>query len=399
MADTTTRKLGRYEVVRELAEGGMGVVYLATQPSLERQVVLKRMRRDVAGDAEAEARFRREALTPAAIHHPNVVGVYDCFTYRSEPYIVCEYVDGLDAASVLAKAGPLPPRIAALLALEIVRGLEELHARGLVHRDLKPDNVLVGRGGEVKIADFGIAHDPRSPSLTRTGVSLGTPAYMSPEQLRGERVDPRSDVFALGVVLYELLSGTLPFAAPDADDEEGEPSLLRRIERGQRASLRRAAPGTPLALVRIVHRCLRAAPKRRFATTARLRERLERHLGVSPPAETRREIADWLAERKVLPARGRTRRQTAEPEGGLRLGPWALAAAMAGLLLALALVLPAGLRTAPDWTLARHWLDRAADPAPAGGAEPAAGPLPPPADFATSPARAAQGPSEDGLGR
>ena len=190
------------------------------------------MQRGLQGDEEAEQRFLREARTAAAIHHPNVVCVYDCFTWRGEPYIACEYVDGLDAASALAKAGGFPPRIAALIALEVARGLEELHARGLVHRDLKPDNVLLGRAGEVKIADFGIAHDPKEPSLTRSGVSLGTPAYMSPEQIRGERVDFRADLFALGAVLYELLSGTTPFAPPHPEEKDAEPSQLRRIERG-----------------------------------------------------------------------------------------------------------------------------------------------------------------------
>ncbi len=362
MSEPTTRKIGRYEVERELAEGGMGVVYLALQPELERPVVLKRKRRDLDGDEEADERFLREARSAAAIHHPNVVAVYDCFAWRGEPYIVSEYVDGIDAASALAKAGPLPPRIATLLALEIVRGLEELHGRGLVHRDLKPDNVLLGRGGEVKIADFGIAHDPRGPSLTRTGIALGTPPYMSPEQLRGERVDFRSDLFALGVVLYELLAGTTPFAAPDPDDEKAEPSQLLRIERGHLRSLGRAAPGTPRAIVRIAHRLLRAKPKQRFASTAELRRRLERYLGVSAPAETRREIAAWLAEGRVLPARGKTRRASPEElpdparsrvRSGLR---WALAAAVAALLATLVLRYPDLPVASAEWTaLTRPW--------------------------------------------
>ncbi|TMA32226.1 MAG: serine/threonine protein kinase [Deltaproteobacteria bacterium] len=347
MADESSsgRRIGRYEVERELAEGGMGVVYLALQPELERPVVLKRMHRSLQGDEEAERRFLREARTAAAIHHPNVVCVYDCFTWRGEPYIACEYVDGLDAASALAKAGAFPPRIAALIALEVARGLEELHARGLVHRDLKPDNVLLGRAGEVKIADFGIAHDPKQPSLTRSGVSLGTPAYMSPEQIRGERVDFRADLFALGAVLYELLAGMTPFA-PHSDEKDAEPSQLRRIERGLFRPLRRAAPGTPRAMARIVYRCLRAKPKRRIGSAAELRGLLERHAGTAAPADTRREIAAWLDECKLAPARGKTKRarrdDPALPEStrvkhALRL---ALAAAVAGLLVTLALTRP-----------------------------------------------------------
>lgn len=363
MAETATRKVGRYEVERELAEGGMGVVYLARQPSLERLVVLKRKRRELADDEEAEARFRREALVVAGIHHPNVVAVHDCFTWRNEPYIVCEYVDGVDAATALTRVERFPHRIAALVALEIVRGLEELHGRGLVHRDLKPDNVLLGRKGQVKIGDFGIAHDARQPSLTRTGVSLGTPAYMSPEQLRGERVDHRSDLFSLGAVLYELISGKTPFPQPEPDDEHAEPSLLLRIERGDLMALRRAARGTPRALCRIVAQCLRAKADRRIASAAALRKALEKHLGPASPADARREIAEWLAERRVLPAKGKTKRAQREPEeeretSRLRRGfRWALAAAVAGLLLAIALLEPGRPQLPPDWTLlAERWL-------------------------------------------
>jgi serine/threonine-protein kinase len=369
--DSTGRRIGRYEVERELAEGGMGVVYLAVQPELERRVVLKRMRRDLADEEEAEERFLREARTAASIHHPNVVCVYDCFTWRGEPYIACEYVDGLDAASALEKAGPFPPRIAALVALEIAHGLEELHARGLVHRDLKPDNVLLGRGGEVKIADFGIAHDPKEPSLTDTGVSMGTPDYMSPEQLRGERVDYRSDLFALGALLYELVSGKPPFLQPDPADSQAEPSRLLRIEQGRYRPLRSAARGTPRALARITSRCLRANPKRRIGSAAELRRRLERHLGAAWRSEAaRREIAEWLTHRDLLPARGKTKRAPREkhPARPAPIAGWmrralrlALAAAVGALLLDLVFGGPGLLPGSPsDWSsLAQKWLTTA----------------------------------------
>jgi len=346
MTETAARRVGRYELWRELAEGGMGVVYLARQPSLERPVVLKRMRRELAQDEEAEARFWREARSAATIHHPNVVCVYDCFSWRGEPYIACEYVEGLDAASALAKAGPLPPRVAALVALEIARGLDELHGRALVHRDLKPDNVLLGRGGEVKIADFGIAHDAKARSLTRSGVSLGTPAYMPPEQLRGEKVDPRADLFALGALLYELRAGRTPFAIDGAGAGEEGPSLLQRMEREAFAPLRRAAPGTPRALAAIVRRCLRAKPRQRLGSATELCRRLESFLGASPPAAARGELAAWLEAQKVLPAKGRTRRAAqaagAPPVRARRRRWLALAAAVVGLLAAAALLEGAG---------------------------------------------------------
>jgi len=344
VGETSTRKIGRYEIERELAEGGMGVVHLARQPSLERPVVLKRMRRELAQDEEAEARFLREARSVASIHHPNVVGVYDCFSWRGELIIACEYVDGLDAASALAKAGPLPPRIAALIGLELARGLEELHGRALVHRDLKPDNVLLGRGGEVKIADFGIAHDARARSLTRSGVSLGTPAYMAPEQIRGEKVDARADLFALGVLLYELVAGRTPFAPREGEDGE-QASLLQRIERGAWRSLRRERSGVPRALAALVARCLAPKPKRRVASAGEVCRRLEAQLGGAPPAAARAELAAWIARAGVVPARGRTRRRAAGSDAAAR-ARWprrwvALAAALACALAVAAATLPA----------------------------------------------------------
>jgi len=302
VAPPAGRSVGSFEIERELGQGGMGVVYLARQPDLGRRAVLKTLRKGLAGDRRLADRFLREARTAAAIHHPNVVSVYDCFAYRSERYIAQEYVDGKDLATVLKQTGGLAPRVAALVALEAARGLEEIHARGIVHRDLKPSNLMLGRGGEVKIADFGIVLEARGPALTETGHTLGTPSYMSPEQLRGDRVDARSDLFATGVVLYEMLAGRPPFETEGASAGEG---LLRRIERERVPPLRRAAPGTPRALARTVRLCLRARPRRRIASATALVRRLERQLGSPAPAECRREIAAWLWERGVFRARGR----------------------------------------------------------------------------------------------
>jgi serine/threonine-protein kinase len=301
MTTTTSdaqRRVASYEIEEELAQGGMGVVYLANQPGLERKVVLKALRRDLAEDRNHDERFTREARAAAAVHHQNVVAVYDCFAWRGERYIAQEYVDGLDLCSVLLKAKRMPPRIVALVALEAARGLEEVHARGVVHRDLKPSNILLGRGGEVKLADFGIALDGRGPALTQTGHALGTPPYMSPEQLIGARVDYRTDLFSLGLVLYEMLTGERPFAVPDGQSE-GE-ALVHRIEAGRYRSVRLRAPRTPRYLARVVHTCLRAKPKRRFSSTTELRRALERRLGAPSPADCRAEIASWLFEQKVF---------------------------------------------------------------------------------------------------
>jgi len=257
MAGPTRKTIGSYAVERELGQGGMGVVYLARQPALEREVVIKTLRRGLADDASIEERFRREAQAAARIHHQNVVAVHDCFAWRGEHFIVQEYVAGEDLASVLQVVRRLDPRIAGLVALELSRGLEEVHTQDVVHRDLKPGNVLLGRGGDAKIADFGIALEPRNTSLTQVGLAVGTPAYMSPEQHMGERADQRSDLFSFGVLLFEMLTGELPF--PESDDEKVQ-VLVRRMEAGRYVRPRKLAPETPRALERLIRACLRPLP-------------------------------------------------------------------------------------------------------------------------------------------
>jgi len=334
------RSLGPYTVEEELGRGGMGVVLLARQPSLDRPVVLKQVRKDLAELPELDQRFQREARTAAAIHHPNVVAVYDTFTHRGARYIAQEYVDGVDLAEVLRRAGPLPWRIAAGVALEMLRGLEEIHEQGTVHRDLKPDNVLLGRRGEVKIADFGLALDARSSSLTRPGVMLGSLPYMSPEQMRGERVDVRSDLFAFGVVLYELCAGEPPYPEPETSDGEVDTgSLLDAIRKERYPGLRRRARGVPRFLARIAQRCLRAKPSRRPDGARALRRELEVRLGETSPADLRADLAAWLWRRHVFEARDHETLVlvSAPPRHLQETRRWGLAAVLAAVLLACSL--------------------------------------------------------------
>jgi serine/threonine protein kinase len=331
MSPPTRKRIGSYEVEGELGQGGMGVVYLACQPALERRVVLKTLRRDLAEDETLEERFQREARAAATVHHQNVVSVYDCFSWRGESFLALEYVDGMNLADALQRVGRLEPRIAGLVALELCRGLEAIHEHGTVHRDLKPSNILLGRSGEVKIADFGIALEPSGSALTQTGHAVGTPLYMAPEQLRGERVDGRSDLFSLGVVLYEMLSGRPPFE----DDPEREEGLLRRIEAGRYARPRKHAPELGRGLERALRRCLRPRPKRRWDSATSLRQSLERRLSASSPAACRREIAAWLWQRELFSPRAKETRPL--PRSSARATAatlrWAFAtAAVAGLL-------------------------------------------------------------------
>ncbi len=299
MSGQGPRTIGSFAIERELASGGMGVVLLGRHATLERRAVLKRLRPELAASDELVERFAREARAAASVHHENVVAVYDWIAWRGEHYIAQEYVDGVDLRAALEHVGNLPWRVAAQIALEIARGLEAIHGAGTIHRDLKPANVLLGRNGTVKIADFGIAIDGTRDGLTRPGCTMGSPPYIPPEQLVGERCDARGDLFALGVVLYELLAGSPPFAEPS--DPESD-TLLTRIQRGRFEPLRRAAPGAPKWLAKLVRSLLRAKPRGRPGSAQLVRRTLEQRLGVYP-ADARLELASWLWEQGVFRAR------------------------------------------------------------------------------------------------
>lgn len=362
MASLVGRTLGNYEIEAELGSGGMGVVWLARQTSLDRPAVLKRIRPELREHAELAERFAREARTAAAIHHPNVVAVYDRFTSRGHEYIAQEYVDGSDLAGVLQRCGALPGRIAAMIALAVCRGLEEIHGQGTVHRDLKPQNILIGRRGEVKIADFGLALDARASGLTQPGIMIGSPPYMPPEQMLGERVDARCDLFSLGVVLYELLSNSLPYPEPGDDPAEEETeSLLKQMQKERYPALRKRVRGTPRVLRKVVRGCLRANPKRRIASATSIRRRLERLLGHPSPVDMQRKLAGWLWERQVFECRtNETVVQTAEsfePEMAFPRRSYApgLAAAVAVLVLSAGVIaIKAKVEASPGYSAMRE---------------------------------------------
>jgi len=340
------KTLGSFVVEDEIGSGGMGTVLLARQVSLDRPVVLKRIRRDLAELPDLGERFRREAHAAGQVHHQNVVAVYDRFRWRADEYIAQEYVDGIDLASALSRHGPLPWRVAVMIALEVARGLEEIHAQGTVHRDLKPANILLGRRGEVKIADFGLALEATGSSLTEPGVMIGSPSYMPPEQMLGERVDARCDVFALGVILYETLAGAPPYRlqASRSDDDgataTAEPartdSLLTRMQRERYTRIRRQAPRTPRWLARLIRRCLRPKPRQRPATSREIRQTLESGLGSLSPGDLRSDLASWLWQQQLLDRRENETvvQVSARPPRPSRLRRRAVGVAVAGCLTA-----------------------------------------------------------------
>jgi eukaryotic-like serine/threonine-protein kinase len=204
---------GRYQLGSLLGAGGMAQVYLASDRVLERPVAVKVLSPPYAQDPVFVERFRREARAAARLSHPNIVAVFDSGSDADQHFLVMEYVAGESLAQLLARQGRLAPRRAAELAVEVGAALAAAHAQGLVHRDVKPANVLVGEDGRVKVADFGIVKAAATATLTGTGTVLGTAAYLSPEQAQGGPVDARSDLYSLGCVLYELLCGSPPFGS------------------------------------------------------------------------------------------------------------------------------------------------------------------------------------------
>ena len=207
---------GRYHVVERIASGGMGEVYLARDAVLDRQVAIKVLHRSLSGDPAFIDRFRREARAAAGLSHPNIVAVYDWGSVDGIYYMVMEYVRGRATRALLNRTGRLEPAQAADVVRQTLRGLEHAHRQGIVHRDIKPENVLVTTDGVVKVADFGLARAYADGRQTQAGTVTGTVQYLAPEQIRGEPADPRSDLYSLGIVTYELLTGKLPFTGETA---------------------------------------------------------------------------------------------------------------------------------------------------------------------------------------
>jgi eukaryotic-like serine/threonine-protein kinase len=209
--------LGHYQVVFRLGSGGMGEVWRGRDVRDDREVAIKILSRDAASDPDRLSRFAMEARATSALKHPNILTVYDVGESDAGPYLVTEYVDGSTVRNLLNE-GPMPLARAVDVAMQAASGVAEAHALGMVHRDLKPENLMVNRGGVVKILDFGLAKHLRPSEVdsqfgghTATGMIIGTPGYLSPEQLKGNTASERSDVFALGVVLYEMATGDNPF--------------------------------------------------------------------------------------------------------------------------------------------------------------------------------------------
>ncbi|HEY2739815.1 MAG TPA: serine/threonine-protein kinase, partial [Thermoanaerobaculia bacterium] len=264
----------RYRLERQLGAGGMGTVFLAWDPSLNRRVALKFLHRNEAQQTE---RFLREARSQARVEHPNICKVHEVGEVDGRPYIAMQLIEGKNLSEL---RGELTVEEMVRLLRDVARAIQAAHRSGLIHRDLKPANILVGTDDAGRrqpfVVDFGLAQDQAEESLTRTGMISGTPSYLSPEQAQGIALDRRSDVYSLGIVLYELLAGQPPFVGPNPAH------TLVRVLQEDAKPLRKAAPSVPQDLETIVMKCIEKEPDRRYDSARALADDLERWLDGEP---------------------------------------------------------------------------------------------------------------------
>ncbi|HEY2826688.1 MAG TPA: serine/threonine-protein kinase, partial [Pirellulales bacterium] len=258
--DLSGRQLGDYRLLRHLGRGAMADVYLAEQGSLRRQVALKILKRELADDHTYVRRFHMEAQAAASLVQANIVQIYEVGCIDGWHYIAQEYVDGQNLSQYITRSGSPPLKMAIAIMRQVSAALCKAAERGIVHRDIKPENIMLARSGEVKVADFGLARiggGEESLKLTQVGITMGTPLYMSPEQVEGRPLDPRSDIYSLGVTCYQMLAGQPPF--------RGETALSVAIQhvRTQPERLENLRPDLPPALCRIIHKMLAKDPAQR----------------------------------------------------------------------------------------------------------------------------------------
>lgn len=270
------------EVQKLLGAGGVATVHQGMQLHLKRLVAVKSLRVEYLNDFEVVARFEREAESLAHLSHRNIVQVYDLVVEPDNTrHIIMELVEGIDAFDLLQRAGPLPAHIVALIILQIAEALDHAHFHGLVHRDIKPSNVGLTWDGVTKLMDFGIARDQSTASITQTGWSIGTPSYMAPEQIRGESIDGRSDLFAVGILMYELLAGVQPWPGLDS-------TAALKVLKEPHPPISTHRPGIPKSFCAIVDRCLEKQPYQRWPNAAALRTALDEWLQYQASATTLR---------------------------------------------------------------------------------------------------------------
>jgi eukaryotic-like serine/threonine-protein kinase len=321
---------GRYELKETVGRGGMSTVYCAFDTLLERNVALKILHEQYGGDEEYVERFRREARAVAQLSHPNIVTVIDRGEEDGKQFIVFELVDGENLKELVARGGPLPVRRVLELGLEVGRALAFAHAQGLIHRDVKPQNVLLNGDGRAKVTDFGIVRSLDAVGQTETGTVLGTSHYIAPEQARGERVDAQTDVYSFGVVLHELLTGDVPYPG------DNFLSVAMKHVNDPVPSVLDARPDVPIRLASLIERCLAKQSADRPASMDEVVAELE---AVQAELDAREDGEGTMIMRRPAAVPARPPRQKRRPPRGRRallwpvlLGIVLLAAAVGGIL-------------------------------------------------------------------
>ena len=278
--DIGTVLAGRYELLELIGRGGMGAVYKARDTELDRVVALKLIRPELAKNPEVLRRFKQELILARQVTHKNVIRIFDLGQSEGIKFITMDFVEGQDLRQLLAEKGKLAPEQAARIMLQICRALEAAHAEGVIHRDLKPQNIMLDASGRVYVMDFGIARSVYLPGMTQTGALIGTPEYMSPEQGRGEKLTERSDIFSLGIIFYELLTGKFPYHS----DTPLATLWKRMTEKVTPPAV--LDPTLPQELSAIVVKALEIEPKNRFASAGEMAQQLEIWLGPSAGSST-----------------------------------------------------------------------------------------------------------------
>ncbi|MFH1811772.1 MAG: serine/threonine-protein kinase [Pseudomonadota bacterium] len=290
---TRVRRLGTTRIESMLGQGGMAEVLRGIQETLERPVAVKILKPEALSQPDALERFRREALALARLQHQNIVAVYDLVEKSDRLYLLMELVDGVDV-EVLVQQAPLPLDLVLLIGSEVAAALEHAHQHKVIHRDVKPANVMLSRTGQVKLTDFGIAKDLTQDDLTRQGFIVGTPSYLAPEQVLCKGADARTDLYALGALLYRCLSGQRPYQAST------EAELLIAIVQGQRRPLRQVLPGTPRVIDKLITRCMHVDPRRRYQHASELRRDLDRLLAAVLEGSRAGRVIEVLRQRGHL---------------------------------------------------------------------------------------------------
>jgi len=283
--------LAAYEIVEQLNESSMALVYKAIQPTLKRRVIIKKLKEQ---SDEAITRFKREAYVSAALNHENIVATYDFVYERRNYFLIMEYIDGMDLKTILSICSPLPPVIAAMIIREIARGLEHSHSRNFIHRDIKPANVLISYQGDVKLIDFGVAKECRDSDITQTGIIVGTPIYMSPEQASGDEISNQSDIFSLGVLFYELITGFKPYSASSNNE------LFSLISQGKYKSPRIFNNTIPFRVVQIIKKSMQKSLQKRYQTASEMIYDINNFLKWDNQVNIKYRLASFMSDVKLL---------------------------------------------------------------------------------------------------